>query len=372
MNFRIILNDFIADLKTWYRSKGTMFWTIVFPIMLILIFGAIFSGSQNASYDLWIHDEDNSMFSQGFIEGLSHTGYLTIKMETNISENTNISSFLKDHDIKFLINIPKDFGQKIQQSLMDSSTKVDIDYYFDPSEQTSNQVIQGIVSAVVEQMNMNITQGRTIIALKSKSLLSEEFSYIDFFLPGMIGFTIMQSAIYGTIERNTRFRKDGILRKLLTTPIKRTEWIFAKMLFMMFLSFITTVLIIIVGMLIYNLTVNINIFMLLIIIATSFLFSGMGMIIGRFVKDEESAATAGGAITFPMMFLAGTFFPLDQMPEFLQHFAKVLPLYYINEGLRNAMIYLKWDYALYYTVITVVFAAVFFIIGVFLTKWDED
>jgi len=96
------------------------------------------------------------------------------------------------------------------------------------------------------------------------------------------------------------------------------------------------------------------------------------MIIGRFVKEQETADMAGGAITFPMMFLAGTFFPLDQMPDFLQSIAQVLPLYYVNEGMRNAMIYGDFDKTLYFTGFVLVFSAIFFIIGVFLTKWDED
>ena len=368
----IIMNDFRNDIKTWYRSKGTLFWTIAFPIMMILIFGAIFSTNQDVEYTVWVRDQDQTVISEGLISGLKETGYLNVKMETNISTTENISSYLSNESIKFLINIPEGFGEDIQKSFMDKSITTDIEYYFDPGEQSTNQIIRGILSNVIFYMNMNITGGRNIVELKEKSLVSEEFSYIDFFLPGMIGFTIMQSAIYGTIERNTRFRKDGILRKLLTTPIKRTEWIFAKMLFMMFLSFISTLLIIVVGILVFGLMVNINLYMIVIIISTSFLFSGLGMIIGRFVKDEESAATAGGAITFPMMFLAGTFFPLEQMPLFLQQFAKILPLYYINEGLRNAMIYLNMQYALFYTVITFVFACIFFIAGVFLTKWDEE
>jgi ABC-2 type transport system permease protein len=81
---------------------------------------------------------------------------------------------------------------------------------------------------------------------------------------------------------------------------------------------------------------------------------------------------AGGAITFPMMFLAGTFFPLEQMPEFLQAVAQVLPLYYVNEALRNAMIIADFDKTIYFTSFVLVFAALFFIIGVFLTKWKED
>jgi len=44
MNFRFILHDLHANIKTWLRSPGTVFWTVLFPILLILIFGAIFSG----------------------------------------------------------------------------------------------------------------------------------------------------------------------------------------------------------------------------------------------------------------------------------------------------------------------------------------
>ena len=117
---------------------------------------------------------------------------------------------------------------------------------------------------------------------------------------------------------------------------------------------------------------QINILFFIIIISTSFMFSGLGMIIGRFVIDEETADMAGGAITFPMMFLAGTFFPLDQMPELLRNIAQILPLYYVNEGLRNAMIYGNLDKTLYFTAFVVVFAIIFFVAGVLLTKWKED
>jgi ABC-type multidrug transport system permease subunit len=165
---------------------------------------------------------------------------------------------------------------------------------------------------------MNISGGRELIKINDVETITGEFSFIDFFLPGMIGFTIIQTCIYGSLERNTKFKKDGILRKLLTTPITHSEWIFSKMFFQLFLSFVSAALIIVLGVLVYGIKININIFMILIIIGTSFLFTGIGMLISRFVKDEDSAGMAGGAVTVPMMFLAGTFFALEQMPEFLQ------------------------------------------------------
>lgn len=162
------------------------------------------------------------------------------------------------------------------------------------------------------------------------------------------------------------------MRKLLTTPITRSEWILAKMVFMLFLSFLTTAISIVVGVLVWGLHVNITPLMILTVITTSFMFSGIGMIIGRFVKEEETADMAAGAISFPMMFLAGTFFPLAMMPGFLQVVAQVLPLYYVNEALRNSMIYMNTSLAFTNAMIVLVFAVVFFVVGVVLTKWRED
>ena len=365
----IIMSDFLASVKTWSRSKGTLFWTLAFPVMLILIFGAIFSGIGDTEYTLHIQDLDNSEMSQSLLEMLNDTGVINIEIVTT---SENITSYIDENGIDRLIVIPPSYGETIRQSFIDHNTSVNLSFYLNPAEQTSNQIVISVVSSVIQALNMEVTGGRTVIGVDQISTISEELNFFDFFLPGMIGFTIMQSCVYGSIERNTKFRKNGILRKLLTTPITRAEWILSKMLFMLFLSFVSTALIIIVGVLVYDITININALMIVIIVATSFLFSGMGMLIGRFVKDEETADTAGGAITFPMMFLAGTFFQLETMPVFLQTFARFLPLYYVNEGLRNAMTYMNESEALFHAGVVVLFALVFFIAGVILTKWDEN
>ena len=65
------------------------------------------------------------------------------------------------------------------------------------------------------------------------------------------------------------------------------------------------------------------------------------MILTRIVKEAQSAAAAANALIFPMMFLSGSFFPLEMMPGFLQTFARILPLYYVNEGLRASMVFVR-------------------------------
>ena len=369
MNLKFIKTDLLLAIRSWLRSKGTVFWTILFPILLIMIFGAIFSGANETKYNLVFQDLDGSTESANFTKFLDATKIFEIK---KIGKNVDIADFMKEEDISVGLQIPEGFEKLIEQVKLNPFLKVNLTFFHDPADNTLSPVVGSILSGLINTYNDIITLSPSVVGLDVKSTLSENFNFIDFFVPGMIGFTIMTSMVYGSIERNTKFRKDGILRKLLTMPVTRTEWIISKMLFMLFLSFISTFVIMIVGMLIWGLNIQINIFFFIIVICTSFMFSGLGMIIGRFVKEEETADMAGGAITFPMMFLAGTFFPLQQMPEFLQAVAQVLPLYYVNEGLRNAMIYGNFDKTLYFTGFVVVFAVVFFIIGVVLQKWKED
>ncbi len=369
MNPRFIASDVKASFKQWIRSKGTVFWTILFPILLILIFGSIFSGTGETSYDLVVQNQDNTPHSTMFLEQLENTSMITIK---EIEPSDNITSYMKDQDISSGIIIPDSFGAAIEQASSNTSMTSMLTFYFDPAKQTTTSIVQTIVSSTLQEYNLAVSGGRHILTMQQEETIGDEFDFIDYFVPGMIGFTIMTSCIYGSIERNTKFRKDGILRKMQTMPISQMDWILSKMLFMLFLSFLSTSVILLVGILVWGLNIHITIFAFIIIIATSLLFSGMGMIIGRFVKEEETADMAGGAITFPMMFLSGTFFPFEQMPSYLQLIAQGLPLYYVNEALRNTMIYANMDKTLYFTGFVLLFAIIFFAVGVIVTKWKED
>ena len=128
--------------------------------------------------------------------------------------------------------------------------------------------------------------------------------------------TVLTTGVLGTVGTNTQYRNNGILRKLATTPLGKSEWIISRMLYQTVVIFISAALIILVAKLVYNVQTVPNVVTLLLLFAGTICFTGIGMIISRFVKDEDAANAAASAITFPMMFLAGTFIPLETMPEY--------------------------------------------------------
>ena len=189
MRLEVLIASFKTDLKAFLRSKATLFWTLAFPIMLILIFGAIFSGMGEIEFELYVQnldDEDNqSEWSEIFLEGLETTGYIKIK---NVPKNSDIKSYMDENDIKRLLVIPQDFTETIIESQYPNSTvNVNLLFYFDQSEQTANQQIRDIISYFVVNTNINMSGGREIIGIEDIETISGEFTYIDFFIPGMIG-----------------------------------------------------------------------------------------------------------------------------------------------------------------------------------------
>ena len=220
-------------------------------------------------------------------------------------------------------------------------------------------------------MNYQISASPQIISILDEHISTYELRFIDYFMPGVIGISLMSTGMFGAIGTNTRYRQNKVLRKLTTTPLTKLEWILGMVFYQMILSFISSGIIITLGIIIFNVKIILDIYSLLIIMSGGLVFPGIGMLVARFVKNEESGDAAANAITFPMMFLSGTFFPLEGMPDFLQSFSKLLPLTYVNNGLREAMILGRPDIAFSNLVIILIMGIIFIILGAFVTTWRE-
>jgi ABC-2 type transport system permease protein len=145
----------------------------------------------------------------------------------------------------------------------------------------------------------------------------------------------------------------------------------SNILYQFILAVISTMAILVVSYAVFSVRLQINAWLFVFIVLEVFAFGGIGMILTRVANEAESAAAAANFIMFPMMFLSGSFFPLEMMPGFLQTIARILPLYYVNEGLRASMVFGDNTAALRYSAMIGVFATVVFVLGINTTKWEE-
>jgi ABC-2 type transport system permease protein len=358
-----IRTELSATFKVFLRSKGALFWTIVFPVLLIVIFGAIFSNSGVATHTVYVQNLDGGADSLNFIDTMNATHSINV---ITVDPDVDASGFIKDHAVSSYLIIPKGFGQ----ALTDPSGSVSIDLRLDAS--SSSAAVAGIISNVANTFNLQIANGHEYVTMAASNAIGSNFGYMDFFLPGVIGLMIMQNSVYFISGTWIEGKTSGIFKKLVTTPMTRGQWLMAKLLFELVIIMMSIGVIFLTGALLYGVQMTMTWPALLMVILGSGMFAGLGMMIIRFSGTGQSSYAALSAITFTMMFLSGSFFPLDQMPSYLRTVASVMPLTYVNNGLRDAMVYGNEGAALVSLAIVAVLFAVFFVAGIALTSWKED
>ena len=360
-----ILVDFLATARMFSRSKSSIFWTLAFPIILVVLFGAIFSGLGEATYSLYIQDKDGTAMSEQFIGTLDQTEALNIVM---VQPDIDPDQYIKDNSLTTFMIRPQGFQTAVMSG---GAQNVTLDLRLDQTS-TSAGIVSGIVGSVAENWNLQIAQAVPTIYIQVGSIISEGFTFIDFFLPGVIGLTIMVSTVNYMVSVNVRYRNAGMFAKYITTPFKRIEFLISRMLWQLVVTAMSVAAILLIGILLFEVSIALDPISILLLIFGSILFSAMGMAMARFIKEEETADAAAMAVTFPMMFLAGSFFPLESMPGYLQAFAQVLPLTYLNNGLRDSMIYGNYESAMFNLAVVVVVALVLMVIGAAITRWKTD
>jgi len=371
---RKILVDLKASFKMFYRDKSNIFWTIAFPCIMILLFGAIFSQT-DSKYSLTIQNLDlkedgtPNHWSSFLIGRLNETGMFNIEI---LEKDVNATEYAIKKQVSCLVVFPENFTREVNMSLATGGmVNASLIVIYDPSQTTAMEVL-GIVNGIINEMNLQFAGGAHYLVISEKTITPERMEYVDFIIPGIIAVTVMTTSLFGAVEVNTKYKQNGILRRLAATPLSRIEWIVSKSLFRIVLCFFAMAIILGLGKLIFNVTLTLDVVSVVMIVATSLLFSGIGMIISRAVKETDAASTAANAISFPMMFLSGAYFPLEFMPEFLRVVARFLPLTYVNDGLRAAMIFGNFEQALWNTVLITVLGLACIIAGSIVTKWEEE
>jgi ABC-2 type transport system permease protein len=369
MNLRVVGANLVVSTKSFYRERTAMFFTIAFPILLILVFGTIFKDQENVSLNLYVQDLDHTSSSAHLVETLKLNGKFKI---TNVDPAINATQYAKENNLNLVLIIPKDYDQSLNQRIEfdDPSASVTLMYIYDPSSSSVSMKMQ-ILNAVFGVINQQMSGKPSFIRTAETSILTKKYRFIEFFIPGIIAMAVMTASLFGTVNVNTELRQKGVIRKLSTTPITRTDWILSNMLYQFILAVISTIAMLLVSYAVFHVSLQINAWLPVFIVLDVFTFVGIGMILTRFAKEAQSAAAAANAIMFPMMFLSGSFFPIEMMPGFLQTLARTLPLYYVNEGLRASMVIVDHRTALSYSAIIGVFAAVVFILGIIATQWEE-
>ncbi len=363
-----ILVDALAFGRQFMRSRVGAFFTFIFPILLILLFGAVFAQTGSSTMDLPVQDLDGTPMSRGFLAALNNTTAVRV---TIIHTDVDIQDHVRANSLTVALLVPHGFEQDVFASLASNgSFRANLTLYGDPS-QSSFGLAVGVIQAVEDQMSLAIAGAHPLFALRREPVASERFGALDYLLPGIVGLTVMFNTMYIMAAVCAEYRTRKYFKLLATTTLTKAEWLAGKIVWFTISMLVSLVATVAVGIAVFNIQIRLDLLSIAFIVAGSVLFASLGMIVGSFSKDAESASAIANAIGFPMMFLAGTFWETEFMPAYLQVIAKVMPLSYLNDGLRDTLVFGNQERALFNLAVVGVLAAVLFVIGARAMSWKE-
>jgi ABC-2 type transport system permease protein len=365
------------------RSREGFFFTLIFPIILVLLFGAIFAGGNAGPATVYVQNHDagfNGMnLGNAFIQALNQTYAESVNSTYTATHNVtavirlvgvpldqNLTQYLSAHSASDGIIIPENFSQAFLEQM-----PVNVTVYGNPASTTSAEV-SGITREFVNEFNTVGASGVHSVGVQSAVAVSSSYKYIDFLIPGLIGFSALTSPMFALVNISSSYRRDKVFKLLSLTPLTKTEWLLSKIVWYIGTTIISFVLMSIVGIYIFGAHIVFNWGIGMFLVIGPFFFVSLGMLVGTISNTPESAAVVGNLVTFPMMFLSGTFFPVQSMPTYLQMIAHVLPLFYLIDGLTNVMIYGNFGPAYVDLGVMLVISVVVFALAVRFFRWRED
>ena len=310
-------------LKIFLRDRQSIFFSLFFPI----IFMTIFAFANNGEVDpikLGIVNNSTSEVASDFSQMLNDNPLFTVTE----GEESNLRTELIEGDQTMVLILPEDFDAQNDgaelQLLVDAAQVQQLGLIMPLLEQT-------LISIEREFRNIEPMFTLTIEDVQARSQ-----RYLDFLLPGLMAFTLMQLSIAGSGFNIVEFRRKGILKRLFVTPIKPHDFITAIVLARMAIILIQLTVLILFAVTILDVRIvgNFASFYLMIILGT-FIFLCLGFCLGSIATTQQAVMAVGNLVIFPQIFLSGVFYPIESMPELIQPIANLLPLSFVSTAMRE-------------------------------------
>lgn len=322
----------IANIRSYVRDRAALFWTLVFPLIFIFMFGFIFQGGGESTLSLGWVDQDGSPAAAQLREafGAQEGTDLTVTDEADALEE------MRQGDIDAVVEVPAGYGAAVEAAAAGSGPPTSVVVYTDPSRQNLVAAVYQSIGAVLGVVNLG---GRPPLVIpRGETLQTENLNFISYFVPSMLGLSVMQVGIFAAIPL-VADREKLILKRLAATPLRRWQLVGSNVLMRLLIALIQSVIIVGVGVLVFDVAIAGSIALSVVfVVLGAVTFLALGYVIASFASTEDSANGMTSVVQFPMMFLSGTFFPIDQMPDPLQAVARVIPLTYLSDALRQVMV----------------------------------
>jgi ABC-2 type transport system permease protein len=398
------------------RNREAVFFALLFPILLLVVFSFVFAGGPT-EFEIGVQNNDvdasgnATELSETFVTAIEDARPLDVEQidpETDVTDAENVEAVtghnrvlvipdgfdervrtesgrvrmavIRDTVERFEGNISTAQQQNIQEGLAafepdreDGSETVTVGVVLltVPDDEGAGAV-ESIVDSVVATFNdRSIGIEDPTVAVRVEERGGTDLGAVGYFLPAFIVAMILINGVMTVPSAVTQFKRDGTLKRLAVSPLRKHEWILANVIQQSILAVAITVVMIGVAWVVFGVTVSPGPVALALIVLGAVTFTALGMIVAGAIADPGAAISLGGAIALPLMFVSGIFWELDLMPPTLQTVAEFSPVTHFHRSLRQLLIVDSTSGVALTFGILAVLAVAFLLGAIYTTSWQE-
>ena len=301
---------FLMRLRALWREPSAIFWIFIFPMLISIALGLAFRNQSLAR--LTVAVVDGPSFARVLPQLSSTQGLETQRLNLEDARRA-----LATGKVALVV-----VAEEPPRLLVDPG------------------VPEGRTAKLLAVDALQRMAGRTdAIRLPEEHVSRPGGRYIDFLIPGLLGFGLMSSSVWGLGWGLVQMRMGKLLKRLVATPMRKSDLLLSFILSRLLIAFIETAFFLAFARLLFSVRVAGSLPAFFLIAAAGALsFGGLGLLVASRAQNSETAGGLMNAVTLPMMVLSGVFFSASHFPGWMQPWVKALPLTAVIDALRAVSI----------------------------------
>jgi ABC-type multidrug transport system permease subunit len=362
----------LTQLLETIREPEVLFWGMLFPVLISIGLGLAFTQTSESKFQVRIV-EKNTTELDSLLSLYAHPSQnkgktvLTWRVADKTLGNTEFN-FVHSDWPSAIVSLKRGEADVI---VTDSLGK--LFYHFDPHNSQAQLVYMKLSALMKNPTSDDIVTTKSNVSTTAniQPLTLKGVRYIDFLIPGLIAMGIMSSIMWGISYTIIERRSQKLLRRMVATPMKKTNFLFALMFVRIVMNIVEALVIFFFAWLLFGIQIQGNIGALAVLfLAGNLAFTGIGVLVSCRTSKTEVGTGWINAVQMPMMILSGIFFSYHNFPEWSLGVIKLLPLTALTDGIRSIFNEgAGWMEIISPSIALSVFGVICFVIGIKWFKW---
>ncbi|HEY3246660.1 MAG TPA: ABC transporter permease [bacterium] len=319
---RAFLLTIVMGFRMYLRDRSSLFWGMAFPVILMGLIGLAFGRTESLTFRVAFVDQGSGPLGLGLRAGLAQVPVFIV---SDVPDEAAALDLLRKGQRTLVVVVPP-FG-----------SPAPLRVFFDQARVQDSRTALVILERFVAEANLQIAGVKPAVEIQATGIAgAREVRFFDFLLPGILAMTVMQTGLQGVTWVVTGYRQRLILKRVLATPVHPFVFLSGLVARYAVTNIAQLAVVVLIGVGVFGARIVGSLGVLTVVgLFGALAFVGMGFAVSTWSKTPESANLLGSVISFPMLFLAGTLWPRDFMPAFMQPVIALLPLTPLVEAMRG-------------------------------------